>query len=138
MGFPIDFQVALVGGLLIGVASVLLMLTHGRITGISGITASVMQRLAWSEQSWRWAFLLGLIGIGAVMAPEVQVPAAGNHLLLVIAGLLVGFGTRLGSGCTSGHGVCGLGRRSLRSLTAVVVFMFAGFVTVYFLRHGGV
>lgn len=132
-----DFQLALLGGLLIGAASVLLMFTHGRISGISGITASVMQRLSFDELRWRWAFLAGLIGVGAIMAPEVNVPAAGNHLLLVVAGLLVGFGTRLGSGCTSGHGVCGLGRRSLRSLVAVMVFMFAGFVTVYLLRHGG-
>ncbi|REH39980.1 hypothetical protein DFR26_0176 [Paraperlucidibaca baekdonensis] len=137
MGLPESFHAGLVGGLVIGFASVVLMLSIGRIAGISGIAGSLLQRLPNDERIWRIAFLVGLIGVGALMAPAVSLPTEGNFWLLGAAGLMVGFGTRLGSGCTSGHGVCGLARRSMRSLTAVAVFMTSGFVTVYLLRHGG-
>ncbi len=137
MAIPESFQAGLIGGMAIGFASVVLMLGIGRIAGISGIAGSLLQRIPNDERAWRLAFLLGLIGVGVLMAPAVSLPAEGNYLMLGIAGLLVGFGTRLGSGCTSGHGVCGLARRSMRSLTAVIVFMLSGFITVYFLRHGG-
>ncbi|MEO6699703.1 MAG: YeeE/YedE family protein [Paraperlucidibaca sp.] len=137
MTIPESFQAGLIGGLVIGFASVVLMISIGRIAGISGIAGSLLQRLPDDERAWRLAFLAGLVGVGVLIAPAVSLPTQGNFWLLGAAGLLVGFGTRLGSGCTSGHGVCGLARRSLRSLTAVVVFMLSGFITVYFLRHGG-
>lgn len=137
MAIPESFQAGLIGGLVIGLASVVLMLSIGRIAGISGIAGSLLQRMPHDERAWRLAFLVGLIGIGVIMAPAVSLPTGTNVWLLGVAGLMVGFGTRLGSGCTSGHGVCGLARRSLRSFTAVMVFMLSGFITVYFLRHGG-
>jgi uncharacterized membrane protein YedE/YeeE len=122
---------ALLGGALIGSGSALLLLTHGRIAGISGITGGLLQR-ATSDRAWRLAFLSGLVAAGAVAAAVV--PAAIGAPVrplaaILVAGLLVGFGTRLGNGCTSGHGVCGLSRLSVRSLVAVVVFMATGAVT---------
>lgn len=125
---------ALLGGLLIGLASWLLLASLGRVTGISGIAASALSPTKGApaeEAAWRWAFLIGLVGMGAVTASYMHVPviAARPYPLLVIAGLLVGCGTVLGSGCTSGHGVCGMGRRSVRSLVATLVFMSAGMAT---------
>ncbi len=129
---PESWLVSLAGGALIGVSSALLLLTHGRIAGISGITGGALHPSS-TDRPWRLAFLAGLIvsGIGAaVFAPSaigamVRAPAG-----LVFAGLCVGFGTRMGSGCTSGHGVCGLSRFSGRSLVAVVTFMTTGAITV--------
>ena len=125
------------GGVMIGLASGLLILFNGRIAGISGILGGML-RAARGDLSWRLSFLLGLIASPLIYAlavplPEVRIDAA--YPTLVIAGLLVGVGTRYGSGCTSGHGVCGLSRRSPRSLVAVVSFMFAGFATVFVMRH---
>ena len=123
---------AALGGILIGLASWLLLAGLGRIAGISGITCSAL-REAGGPAYWRWAFLLGLILGGTLFAqwlPVQELPARAP-LLIVAAGLLVGFGSVRGSGCTSGHGVCGLGRRSLRSLVAVLTFMASGFVTVF-------
>lgn len=123
---------AALGGMLIGLASWLLLAGLGRVAGISGIACSALRetdRATW----WRWAFLLGLILGGALFAqwlPAPELPAR-SPLLIVAAGLLVGFGSVRGSGCTSGHGVCGLGRRSLRSLVAVLTFMSSGFITVF-------
>lgn len=129
------FVQASLGGLLIGLASWLLLAAMGQVAGISGITADALSPAEGTpagEKVWRWAFLLGLIGMGAVTAHYMHVPviAARPYTLLVIAGLLVGFGTVLGSGCTSGHGVCGMGRRSVRSLVATLVFMGTGIATV--------
>ncbi|MEO6293769.1 MAG: YeeE/YedE thiosulfate transporter family protein [Burkholderiaceae bacterium] len=129
------FVQASLGGLLIGLASWLLLASLGRVAGISGIAAGALSPATGApaeETAWRWAFLLGLIGMGAVTASYMHGPviAARPYTLLVIAGLLVGFGTVLGSGCTSGHGVCGIGRRSARSLVATLVFMGAGVATV--------
>ena len=123
---------AALGGILIGLASWLLLAGLGRIAGISGITCSVLREQDWPSR-WRWAFLLGLIAGGALFATWLPAPAlpARSPLMLVAAGLLVGFGSVRGSGCTSGHGVCGLGRRSLRSLVAVLTFMGSAFVTVF-------
>ncbi|HEK1688940.1 TPA: YeeE/YedE family protein [Pseudomonas putida] len=128
---------ALGGGALIGLAASLFILANGRIAGISGLLAGVMQ---WGSEGWseKALFLLGLLiaplvwGLFAVL-PEIEIytpwPA------LVIAGLLVGLGTRYGSGCTSGHGVCGVSRLSPRSIVATVCFMASGFATVYIIRH---
>ena len=128
---------SLAGGLLIGLASVMFLLFNGRIAGISGIVGGLLKPTR-GDMAWRIAFVAGLVISPLVFAlaaplPEVRVEA--GYPVLVIAGLLVGIGTRFGSGCTSGHGVCGLSRRSPRSLVATVSFMFAGFVTVYIVRH---
>lgn len=127
--------IALVGGLMIGASAALLLLSHGRIAGISGIVGGLMTRPEAGDRAWRWAFLAGLIFAGAVAAlwfpgafamDLVRSPAA-----LIGAGLLVGFGTRLGNGCTSGHGVCGISRMSPRSIVATLTFIASGAVTVF-------
>ena len=129
---------ALTGGGLIGLASVVMVALTGRIAGISGILGGLITGSMSSDHLWRIAFLLGLV-LGAVLfriafGPlTVQLQAQG--LQLIAAGLLVGFGTRFGSGCTSGHGVCGMARRSPRSITATIIFMSAGIATVFITRH---
>lgn len=128
---------ALIGGSMIGLAAVLLMLSLGRIAGISGIIAGGLGRDS-ADRGWPLAFLAGLLAPSAVLTATGTVPDLGfvaGLPLLLLAGALVGFGTRLGSGCTSGHGVCGLARLSKRSLVAVLTFMGAGFVTVALIRH---
>ena len=131
---------ALLGGCLIGLASVLLMALTGRIAGISGILGGA---LAWAagDKAWRLAFVAGLIGaplllgaFGRSLAPP-QMPA--SWLVIAVAGLLVGFGTRLAGGCTSGHGVCGMARLSRRSIAATVVFMASAAIVVAVVRHVG-
>ena len=126
-----DYAQALSGGILIGVASWILLAGVGRVSGISSITAGVLTSRSQSS-GWRWTFLLGLAGGGAFFAWLLHVPHVETRLAIVLvpAGFMVGFGTVLGSGCTSGHGVCGLGRRSGRSLVAVAVFMGTGITTV--------
>jgi uncharacterized membrane protein YedE/YeeE len=128
---------ALAGGIIIGIASVLLALANGRIAGISGIVGGLL-RPAFPEASWRMAFLAGLIAAPLVYTayaalPEIIVVA--GYPTLIVAGLAVGIGTRYGAGCTSGHGVCGLSRLSPRSLVAMLAFMAAGFATVFVVRH---
>lgn len=128
---------SLAGGILIGLAAAIFLLLNGRIAGISGILGGLLQR-PHGDMAWRIAFVSGLVGAPFVYAifeplPTVQVDA--GTATLVVAGLLVGIGTRYGSGCTSGHGVCGLSRRSVRSLVATAAFMTAGFVTVFIVRH---
>ena len=128
---------SLAGGLLIGVATVFLVMFNGRIAGVSGIVGGLINPKR-GDISWRIAFVSGLVLSPLAFAlvfslPKVQVEA--NYYTLILAGLLVGIGTRYGSGCTSGHGVCGLSRRSPRSLVATIAFMLAGFVTVYIVRH---
>ncbi|PJK07069.1 hypothetical protein CO610_09450 [Lysobacteraceae bacterium NML95-0200] len=127
---------ALLGGALIGLAALLLLAGIGRIAGISGILNNALESR--EGRGWRMLFLLGLI-IGVALPAllgQVQYQASpANWPLLILAGLLVGFGTRLGNGCTSGHGICGLARLSPRSLLAVLTFMGAAFITVYLLRH---
>lgn len=123
---------AIIGGALIGVSASWLLLARGRIAGISGILGGLLGR--WDEQSaWRLSFLGGLLVGGGIlvtlMPTTIVAPSHRSIALVSIAGLLVGFGTRLGSGCTSGHGVCGLTRFSLRSLVATMTFMATGFVT---------
>ena len=132
---------ALAGGVLIGLAAALMVALLGRITGISGIFGSLLQGATWhSVRQWGWraAFVLGLIAAPLMWQwfaplPVMQMPS--NPVVIVVAGLLVGFGTRLGSGCTSGHGVCGLSRLSLRSLAATLMFMATGALTVFVVRH---
>ena len=128
---------ALAGGVMIGLAALVFAGVVGRIAGISGIVGGVLRPMR-GDIAWRLAFLAGLVG-----APLVYRIAGGSWPLqldasgatLVAAGLLVGWGTRLGSGCTSGHGVCGLARRSPRSLAATLMFMATGFATVFVVRH---
>lgn len=132
---------ALAGGILIGAAAALMVVLLGRIAGISGIVGGLLQAATWSNRSqwgWRLAFVAGLLVaplLWQLFAPLPEVTMPRNPWVVVAAGLLVGFGTRLGSGCTSGHGVCGLSRLSLRSLVATVTFMVAGAVTVFVVRH---
>lgn len=129
---------SLVGGLLIGSAAALMLLLKGRIAGISGIVGGLLQPSR-GDTSWRVLFVVGLMAAPLLVMlvtgqlPEVRSQASDR--LLIIAGLLVGFGTRLGSGCTSGHGVCGIGRRSVRSVTATLIFISTGALTVFFVRH---
>ena len=130
---------ALLGGALIGLASVLLMMLTGRIAGISGILGGCLTFVA-GDKLWRFAFIVGLIlapfasGLLGYPLPTPQMPK--SWVLIVIAGLLVGFGTRLGGGCTSGHGVCGIARLSVRSIAATAIFMASAIVVVAIMRHG--
>lgn len=128
---------ALIGGLLVGLAAASFLLLNGRIAGISGILGGLLSPSS-GDISWRITFLAGIIGAPAIWMlvaelPPIEIEA--GYPALIIAGLLVGTGTRYGSGCTSGHGVCGLSRLSPRSFVATLSFMLAGFVTVYILRH---
>lgn len=130
---PTIWLLALAGGALIGLASALLLLTHGRVAGISGILGSLLPPAA-PGAGWRASFLGGMLVAGAVaaaVAPGQLAASPRSTGLVVVAGLLVGFGTRMGSGCTSGHGVCGLARLSSRSLVAVVTFIATGVLTVF-------
>jgi uncharacterized membrane protein YedE/YeeE len=129
---------ALIGGLLIGASAALFLLLSGRIAGISGILGGLLHP-ARSEIGWRTAFLAGLfiaplayVAFGGTLPP---VALDASLPLLAVAGLIVGFGTRLGAGCTSGHGVCGIGRGSPRSIVATLVFMTTAIVTVFITRH---
>jgi uncharacterized membrane protein YedE/YeeE len=130
---------ALAGGILLGIASAAFILLNGRVLGVSGILGGLLLP-ARSDTSWRVFFLLGmvlapatltLLAPGLISAPRIE---AGT-VAIIAAGLLVGLGTRYGSGCTSGHGVCGLSRLSPRSLVATLAFMASGFATVYVIRH---
>ena len=130
---------SLVGGVMIGVAALLLMLLHGRVMGISGILGGIVRPAARDDVPWRLLFVAGaLLGplaeIYLVGRPVDVVPVA-SGLVLPVAGFLVGLGTAIGSGCTSGHGICGLARLSMRSAAAVGMFMITAVVTVYIVRH---
>jgi len=133
-----QWMTALAGGVLIGLAATLLLWLNGRIAGVSGILSGVLLPKR-GDTAWRTAFLVGLIaaaGLYMAMAPGAPLPRTGFPCAgLVLAGVLVGFGTRMGSGCTSGHGVCGLGRLSRRSLVAVVTFMATAIATTFLIRH---
>ena len=133
------FVLAAIGGVLIGISAVLLMALTGRIAGISGIVGGLLPPAPASDRSWRLAFVLGLVA-----APAILLAVTGNAMIgpptvgvpmLIIAGLLVGIGTTLGSGCTSGHGICGISRLSLRSIVAVLTFILAAMITVFITRH---
>ena len=122
-----------IGGVVIGAAASMLILFCGRVAGISGILGGVLSR-ANNDKGWRIAFLLGMVlspVLWRLVAPLPAVSISASWPMLVVAGILVGVGTRYGSGCTSGHGVCGLSRLSVRSLIATLTFMAAAFITVW-------
>ncbi len=128
---------ALAGGVLIGIAAAMFVLLNGRIAGISGVLGGLLTPVR-GDVAWRAAFVIGIVGspwIHALFADSLQPRIDAGYAAIVVAGLLVGIGTRYGSGCTSGHGVCGLSRLSPRSLVATLAFMAAGFATVYVIRH---
>ena len=132
---------ALVGGGMIGLAALALMASKGRVMGISGILGSLIRPDATDSNGWRLAFVAG-----AMLAPltlglfhiDIEIMPVASGWVLPLAGLLVGFGAALGSGCTSGHGICGLALLSPRSLVAVITFMLTAVITVYLVRHAGV
>ena len=128
---------SLFGGILIGLAAAMFVLLNGRIAGISGVLGGLLKPVR-GDVLWRVAFVGGIVVApviysGFLVLPKVRIDA--DYAALIAAGLLVGVGTRYGAGCTSGHGVCGLSRLSLRSLAATATFMGAGFATVFFMRH---
>ena len=128
---------ALAGGALIGLATALLLLLNGRVAGISGVLGGLLKPVK-GDIAWRAAFVLGLVGapLAYLLFARLPVPRIdADYAALIAAGLLVGVGTRYGSGCTSGHGVCGLARLSPRSLAATACFMASGFATVFVIRH---
>ncbi|ENX20880.1 MULTISPECIES: YeeE/YedE family protein [Acinetobacter] len=131
-----DFLIAFIGGLMLGLSVVGYLYVNGRIAGISGLVGQVLNPKTVFKTPAIW-FLSGLIITpfiyGLFVQPEIELNA--SPLMMIVAGLLVGFGTRLGSGCTSGHGICGISRLSKRSIIATMTFMFAGFVAVYIIRH---
>ena len=140
MSIQIDWQaftpISLVGGLMLGVATAILLLGIGRIAGISGIFSSLLKPKR--VEMWQVLFIAGLIVsplLYRLVKPLPAIEVSASIPLLIAAGLLVGFGTRLGSGCTSGHGICGNARLSPRSMTATVTFMLFGILTVYIGRH---
>lgn len=129
---------ALLGGGLIGLASAILLLSQSRIAGVSGIAAGLLQS-AGKAESWRWMFIAGLV-LGTVLYTWVggdtsRIVITSDTTTLVVSGLLVGFGTRMGGGCTSGHGVCGISRGSIRSIVATLTFMSTAAIVVYITRH---
>ena len=130
---------SLVGGVMIGVAALLLMLFHGRVMGISGILGGIVRPAARDDVPWRLLFvagaLLGPLAVIYLVGRPVDVVPVASGLVLPVAGFLVGLGTAIGSGCTSGHGICGLARLSMRSAAAVGMFMITAVVTVYIVRH---
>ena len=128
---------ALMGGVLIGLSASILLAFNGRIAGISGIVNGAIRFVA--GERWRWMFIIGMLAGGGLyeygLAPQSTPTSTFAPWAMIVGGFLVGFGTRMGSGCTSGHGVCGLGRLSLRSLIAVLTFLTTGMITVWVGRH---
>jgi uncharacterized protein len=128
---------SLIGGIIIGLATALLLILNGKIAGISGIVGGLLSNTT-SDKAWRLAFVIGLMISPLIWQLFTALPTisvSNNAPLLIIAGLLVGVGTRIGSGCTSGHGICGLSRFSLRSIVATGTFMTIGILTTTLIRH---
>ena len=134
-----EWILALVGGMIIGISVSIMLLFNGRVTGVSGIVSGALIRQK-GDWGWRISFLMGLVVAGFMLNldPPESSSDSQSFLTFIIAGVLVGFGTRLGNGCTSGHGVCGLSRLSPRSIVATLTFISAGVLTVYLLRLFGV
>ena len=133
-----DWLWGFAGGLLIGAAAALYMLMNGKIMGISGIFGGLVDRSGWSDWPERLVFVAALIAVPAVLAsvnPGTSTHITGNWLVIIAGGALVGLGTRMANGCTSGHGVCGMARLSPRSIVATAVYVLAGGVTMAILRH---
>lgn len=132
-----DYILALLGGAMIGLAAVMLMATHGKILGVSGIVSQLLPPFSTNE-NWRISFVLGVlaapVAASLILGYRPAVEITSNLLLLIVSGLLVGIGTVMGSGCTSGHGVCGLSRLSTRSVVATAVFMLTAVATVFVVR----
>lgn len=130
---------SLIGGVMIGLAALLLMLTHGRVMGVSGILGGLVMPSGKNDMAWRVMFVIGMLaGPFIVMhglGRSIEMMPVSSGMILPIAGFIVGIGTAIGSGCTSGHGICGLARLSPRSLVAVGTFMATGIATVYLVRH---
>ena len=140
----LDFQnfapyASLIGGVIIGLAALLLMLTHGRVMGVSGILGGIVMPSDKSDIGWRVLFVIGMLAgpfaVIHLLDRPVDIMPAASGMILPVAGFIVGLGTAIGSGCTSGHGVCGLARLSSRSLVAVGAFMATGIATVFLVRH---
>lgn len=129
---------SLFGGMLLGVSATLLLLLNGKIAGISGVLTGLMTPKK-RDYAWRWLFVIGMVSGGLVgvyfLGAEVPKEYQTSISMLIVSGLLVGIGTRLGNGCTSGHGICGIGRLSVRSMVATVVFMFVAAITVFVRLH---
>ncbi|MFN3642489.1 MAG: YeeE/YedE family protein [Gemmobacter sp.] len=136
---PQDWIWGLVGGLMIGSAAALYLLVNGRIMGASGILGGLVDRSGWATGAERLAFIAGLVAVPALIVlaavPNATTNITQNPAVIVVAGLLVGVGTRLANGCTSGHGVCGISRFSLRGIVATVFYLLAGGVTMVAARH---
>ena len=133
-----DWIWGLVGGLMIGSAGALYLLVNGRVMGASGILGGLVDRTGWSTAAERLAFILGLVAIPPLIVPLYEVVdthITGNMAVIVAAGLLVGIGTRLANGCTSGHGVCGISRLSLRGMVATVFYLLGGGLALVLFRH---
>ena len=127
---------SLIGGILIGIAAIIVFLVNGRIMGISGIIGNLITHKETDQTYWIIIFILGvLIGplLFIILFKEIKSEMVANNSLLIISGFLVGLGTSLGNGCTSGHGICGLSRFSIRSIVATFVFVISGMITVYFI-----
>ena len=140
----IDFQnftpyASLIGGVMIGLAALLLMLAHGRVMGVSGILGGIVMPSGKSDIGWRVLFVIGMLAgpfaVIHLLDRPVDIMPAASGMILPVAGFIVGLGTAIGSGCTSGHGICGLARLSPRSLAAVGAFMATGIATVFLVRH---
>ncbi len=133
----VNWIAALIGGMLIGLSTTILLAFNGRIAGISGIVNGAIKFKP--EENWRWLFIVGMLGGGLiyeyVFASEPTPVSDFAPVAMIVGGFLVGVGTRMGNGCTSGHGVCGLGRLSFRSLVAVITFMITAIITVFITHH---
>jgi hypothetical protein len=135
---PIDWLYGFLGGLLIGSAAVLYLLFNGKIMGVSGIVGGLVDRSGWGDWPERAAFIAGCILLPMLIVPRLwltETHITGNYAVIVVAGLLVGLGTRLSNGCTSGHGVCGISRLSLRGIVATVFYILAGGMMLALMRH---
>ena len=130
---------SLIGGVMIGLAALLLLLTHGRVMGVSGILGGLVMPSGKGDMAWRVIFVIGMLAgpfaVIHLLGRPVEIVPAASGMLLPVAGFIVGIGTAVGSGCTSGHGICGLARLSPRSTVAVATFMATGIATVYLVRH---